>query len=104
MPVRNEADFIARSLGSVLQQDYPENRMEILVVDGNSKDGTPEKIQSSRVKVLDNAVGIVPAALNIGLRHATGDVIIKLTETAFCRLISKKLISSAPRIVSRLHR
>jgi glycosyltransferase involved in cell wall biosynthesis len=50
----------------------------ILVVDGNSKDGTREKIQLPRVKVLDNPVGIVSGALNIGLRHATGDVIIRV--------------------------
>jgi succinoglycan biosynthesis protein ExoA len=78
MPVRNEADFIEHSLGSVLQQDYPEDRMEILVVDGNSKDGTRERIQSPRVKVLDNPGGIVPSALNIGLRHAAGEIIIRV--------------------------
>lgn len=78
MPVRNEGDFIERSLGSVLNQDYPEDRMEILVVDGNSKDDTRERITSSRVKVLKNPAGIVPSSLNIGLRNAVGDVIIRV--------------------------
>ena len=36
MPVRNEAAYIERSLGSVLAQDYPVDRLEILVVDGLS--------------------------------------------------------------------
>lgn len=36
MPVRNEADFIERSLGAVLAQDYPADRMEILVVERSS--------------------------------------------------------------------
>ena len=31
MPVRNEAGYIGRSVGSVLAQDYPPDRMEILV-------------------------------------------------------------------------
>jgi succinoglycan biosynthesis protein ExoA len=78
MPVRNEGDFIERSLGSVLQQDYPEDRMEILVVDGNSKDDTRERITSSRVRVLNNPAGIVPSSLNIGLRNAVGDIIIRV--------------------------
>ncbi|MCI0615923.1 glycosyltransferase family 2 protein [bacterium] len=78
MPVRNEEDFIEHSLGSVLKQDYPEDRMEILVVDGNSKDGMRQKIQSPRVKILDNPAGIVPSSLNIGLRNAMGDVIIRV--------------------------
>lgn len=78
MPVRNEGDFIEYSLGSVLKQDYPEDRMEILVVDGNSKDNTREKIQSPRVKVLDNPAGIVPSSLNIGLRNAVGEIIIRV--------------------------
>ena len=30
MPVRNEAEFIERSLGAVLGQDYPADRIEIL--------------------------------------------------------------------------
>ncbi|MCP4549345.1 MAG: glycosyltransferase family 2 protein, partial [bacterium] len=31
MPIRNEADFIDRSLGAVLAQDYPTSSLEILV-------------------------------------------------------------------------
>ena len=30
MPIRNEAAFIARSLGAVLDQDYPADRMQVL--------------------------------------------------------------------------
>ena len=45
MPVRNEAGYIGRSVGSVLAQDYPPDRMEILVVGGMSTDGTREYAQ-----------------------------------------------------------
>ena len=44
MPIRNEADFIARSLGAVLEQDYPGECMEVLVADGLSTDSTREVI------------------------------------------------------------
>ena len=40
MPVRNEATFISRSLEAVLAQDYPSERMEVIVADGMSTDAT----------------------------------------------------------------
>jgi succinoglycan biosynthesis protein ExoA len=86
MPVRNEADFIARSLGAVLDQDYPANQLEVLVVDGMSDDATRNVIAQTvaakagevRVTVLDNPGRIVPTAMNIGLLHARGDIIVRV--------------------------
>lgn len=85
MPIRNEAAYIARSLGAVLAQDYPPERMEVLVVDGMSDDGTREVISSLQVRhprfairILDNPARIVPTALNLGLRHARGEIIIRV--------------------------
>ena len=45
MPVRNEAAFIEQSLASLLTQDYPMSRVEVLVVDGMSTDGTREIVE-----------------------------------------------------------
>lgn len=91
MPIRNEAAFIERSLGAVIAQDYPLNRLEVLVVDGMSDDGTRAIVrhfaeQSSdagfvgtpRVVLLDNPACIVPTAFNIGLRHAHGAIIVRV--------------------------
>jgi len=85
MPVRNEAAYIQRSLGAVLAQDYPAEQMEVLVVDGMSSDGTRELVlrmageqESPAVYLLDNPAHIVPTALNIGLQHARGDIIIRV--------------------------
>lgn len=82
MPVRNEARYIRRSQGSVLNQDYPSSRMEVLVVDGMSEDGTRDIVRSLAhahpdidVRLLDNPEQITPTALNIGLGEAKGDVI-----------------------------
>jgi hopene-associated glycosyltransferase HpnB len=54
VPARNEADVIARSLGSLAAQDYP-GRFSVLLVDDNSDDGTGEIARglcSDRVRVL----------------------------------------------------
>src|SRR2546423_630604 len=41
VPARNEADVIARSIGSLLAQDYP-GAFRVVVVDDQSEDGTGE--------------------------------------------------------------
>jgi len=83
MPIRNEADFIERAIRSVLDNDYPAGRMEILVVDGMSDDGTREIVSrlskaDSRVMMLDNPKRIAPAAMNIGLKAARGGLFIRV--------------------------
>jgi glycosyltransferase involved in cell wall biosynthesis len=85
MPIRNEAAFIARSLGSVQAQDYPHERMELLIADGMSTDGTRDVIAgvtaacpSISVTVLDNPGMIVPTGMNIALARAKGEIIVRL--------------------------
>ncbi len=85
MAIRNEANYIRRSLGSVLAQDYPDHRMEVLVVDAMSTDGTHSIVsqmaaQQTRfqVRILDNPRGIVSSGLNIGVRRGRGDVFIRV--------------------------
>jgi succinoglycan biosynthesis protein ExoA len=83
MPVRNEAGFIERSLGSVLGQDYPADRMEVIVADGMSDDGTREMVcaaagRDARVRLVDNPGRIAPTALNAALAGARGTIIIRV--------------------------
>jgi succinoglycan biosynthesis protein ExoA len=90
LPIRNEARHIARCLDAVSSQDYPRERMEILVVDGMSDDGTRAivaraferwnvgTLECSRARLLDNPERIVPTALNRGIRQARGSVIIRV--------------------------
>ena len=83
MPIRNEKGHIAQSLGSVLAQDYPADRLEVLVVDGMSVDGTRDLVRQMiadrpNVRLLDNPGRAVPTALNGGIREATGEVIIRV--------------------------
>ena len=54
VPARNEADVIARSIGSLLAQDYP-GEFRIILVDDASEDGTRAAAPSSdRLDILAN--------------------------------------------------
>lgn len=87
IPCRNEERFIGICLDSVLQGDYPIENMEILVVDGMSEDRTREIVQEygnriSSIRLLDNPDRITASALNIAVRHSTGQLIIRLDSHA----------------------
>lgn len=82
-PIYNEEKHIASCLESILQQDFPKEEMEVLLVDGMSTDRTREIVQQYTeqypfIFLLDNPKRIVPTGLNIGIRVAQGDVIIRL--------------------------
>jgi succinoglycan biosynthesis protein ExoA len=84
LPIRNEAAFIGRALASVLAQDYPLDRLEILVADGRSTDATREVVRffearsSGRLHLLDNPGQIVATGLNAAIAAATGQVIVRI--------------------------
>ena len=83
MPVRNEAGFITRSLDCVLDQDYPPERLEVIVADGRSTDATRELVESwqaehPNLQLVDNPGQIAPTGLNAALARARGEVIVRV--------------------------
>lgn len=84
MPVRNEALFIPRSVGSLLRQSYPHDRMEVIIADGMSSDKTRDEISLMRetgplmVKVIDNPKLIAAAGLNRAMDEAKGEIVIRV--------------------------
>ncbi len=81
IPCRNEAKFINRCLDSVLENNYPKDKMEILIVDGDSNDGSKEIFKEyvkkyPFVRIFNNPKKIKPTSLNIGVKNTKGDIIM----------------------------
>lgn len=81
LPCRNEKRFINECLTSLLKNNYPQGKMEILVIDGVSTDGTLEMVESvshqnPAVKILSNPARIFPSAVNTGIRNSSGEYIL----------------------------
>jgi len=83
LPIRNESKFIADTLDSIIDQDYPGGDLEIIIADGMSDDGTREIIQKYQEKypnitLIDNPERIVPSGFNRALNLTKGDIIIRV--------------------------
>jgi len=102
VPVRNEEIYIGECLESLSNQTYSKDKMEILILDGMSEDRTRkivnryillvnqkmedrklsnknEKNRSSLIiRLINNPKMNRAAALNIGIKEAEGDVIIRI--------------------------
>ena len=83
IPCRDEEKYIARTLESILANDYPRDCLEVLVVDGMSTDRTRKIVaefarEHQCIQLLDNPKRITPTALNIGIAQARGDLIIRV--------------------------
>lgn len=83
MPIRNEADSIEDTIQSLLKQDYPADRFEILIADGISIDGTEKIVRNfaennSKIKYIRNYGKIVPTGLNLAIEKSIGEVILRM--------------------------
>jgi len=82
LPIRNEEAFITGTLQSLVDQDYPKDRYEIIVVDGCSTDATRTVVRGFiqahsdvNISLLDNPGKLSSRARNIGARAARGQMI-----------------------------
>lgn len=83
MPVRNEGGFLGRAIDSIIRSGAGVPSYEIIVVDGMSDDDTREVVSRAQarhdnVTLLDNPARTVPLALNIGVRAAAADVVVRV--------------------------
>ncbi len=101
VPCRNEERFIARCLDSILANDYPSARWEVLVVDGGSDDRTRAIVAQYAacapfVKLLDNPKRSFTAGVNTGIRASYGEfVLIMGAHTSYERDYVSKCVKFA---------
>jgi len=76
VPVYNGEATIRTCVEALLGLDYPRDRFEVLIVDNKSLDGTRRIVEGYAVTLLQEAaVQSSYAARNLGIAHATGDVL-----------------------------
>jgi glycosyltransferase involved in cell wall biosynthesis len=82
IPTLNEEEYLEQTILSLLSNDYPSNKFEILLIDGLSKDNTLVIAQRlakkfSNIRLMSNPKIYQSAALNIGIKESKGDFIIR---------------------------
>jgi glycosyltransferase involved in cell wall biosynthesis len=75
IPAHNEQEYISQCLKSLVSQDYPKDKYEIIVVNNNSKDKTQKIATEFRVKVINQKSGPVGAVRNAGAKQAIGELL-----------------------------
>jgi len=83
VPMRNERRYIERCLASLAEQDYPDDRFEVIVVDGGSTDGSRELAESMlaivpALRIVENRGKHTSRGLNLGLAFVRGEVIARV--------------------------
>ena len=81
MPVRNEERHLQASVEGVLDQHYP-GELEIILAIGPSTDATMDVAarlaDSHPIRIVDNPTGLTPHAMNLGIRAASHDIIVRV--------------------------
>ncbi len=81
MPVLNEEKYIGQTLEQIYNQDFPMDRLEIVVADGGSVDRTREIVESWKprfgsLKLLDNPIRKPSSGRNAGVKNSTAPRIV----------------------------
>ncbi len=83
LPCRNEEKFIGKCLDTIVENDFPKDELEIIVIDGMSEDRTKEVVRQYSmkypfIKLFENRKKIVPSGLNLGIQEAAGEIIMRM--------------------------
>jgi glycosyltransferase involved in cell wall biosynthesis len=82
VPCRNEERYIGPCLESIMAGGYPSSRLEVLVLDGESGDRSAEIVRGycerfNNIRLISNPHRTTPWAMNLGIKEASGSVIVK---------------------------
>ena len=82
LPVRNEEEYIEEALMSLINQDYPKNKYEIIIADGMSTDRTVEiikkikrKYKRPKIRIYENKKITTASGRNLATKKAKGKYI-----------------------------
>jgi glycosyltransferase involved in cell wall biosynthesis len=85
IPCYNEEKHIQNVLNAIISQEFPKDKLEILVVDGGSTDKTQILLREwanqnpfINFRILNNTNKNIPSALNIGIRESKGGIIVRM--------------------------
>ena len=84
--VRNEENYIKKSFKSLLEQDFPKDMYEIIIIDGCSTDNTLDIVKKLmkeyedkiKITLLKNEKKILAAGWNIGIKNALGQYVVRI--------------------------
>jgi glycosyltransferase involved in cell wall biosynthesis len=76
MPTLNAEAILENCLASIARQDYPREKMEIVLADAHSTDRTREIAKKFGAIVLDDDGKNMEEGKRLALRHATGEFIV----------------------------
>jgi cellulose synthase/poly-beta-1,6-N-acetylglucosamine synthase-like glycosyltransferase len=86
MPAYNEENYIVASIRTLLDLEYPKDRLELIVVDDGSTDNTyrvAKAFEGPNVRVLTKENGGKGAALNFGIRQARGELVATMDADSY---------------------
>lgn len=83
IPTLNEERFISRCLNSIIKQTYEFEKMDVMIIDGGSKDNTKDIVAEyqkshQNIRFIENTKKIQSVAFNIGFKKSTAPYIIRL--------------------------
>ena len=78
MPTYNASFYLRRSLNSIRKQNYPQEKIEIIIADGGSADDTVKIAKEFDAKVFPNPRKLAEFGVPIAIQRATGDLLVSI--------------------------
>lgn len=84
---RNEQTYIEKAMMSLINQTYPKNKYEIIVIDGESTDDTLKNVErliekyrtdTFDIRIINNPNHILSSGWNLGIKDAKGKYVVRI--------------------------
>ncbi len=82
-PTYNNDGMIDSFLKNIQKQNYPQEKIELLILDGGSKDKTLKIARKYKVSIIHNPHRLAEPAITLGMSRCTGDLMMILAVDNF---------------------